>query len=143
MIEVSGVSKTFTIPRERKVTLREHVLGLLLGRGMGVEPLRALDGVSFRVHRGEFFSVIGKNGSGKSTLLKIMAGIYAPDAGGVKLGGTLSPFLELGIGFNPELTARENVTWGGGRRAAQEGDRPALRPDHRLRRARALPGAVA
>lgn len=112
MIEVSGVSKTFTIPRERKVTLREHVLGLLLGRGMGVEPLRALEGVSFRVHRGEFFSVIGKNGSGKSTLLKIMAGIYAPDAGGVKLGGTLSPFLELGIGFNPELTARENVYLG-------------------------------
>lgn len=112
MIEVSGVSKTFEIPRERKVTLREHVLGFLLGRGTGVEPLRALRGVSFNVHKGEFFSIIGKNGSGKSTLLKILAGIYAPDEGGVKLGGTLSPFLELGIGFNPDLTARENVYLG-------------------------------
>lgn len=109
MIEASDLSKTFAIPRERKLTLREHVLGFFLGRGAGVEPLRALRGVSFRVHKGEFFSVIGKNGSGKSTLLKIMAGIYAPDTGGVRLGGTLSPFLELGIGFNPELTARENV----------------------------------
>lgn len=112
MIEVTDASKTFAIPKERKVTLREHVLGFLLGRGMGVEPLRALRGVSFNVHKGEFFSIIGKNGSGKSTLLKILAGIYAPDVGGVKLGGTLSPFLELGIGFNPDLTARENVYLG-------------------------------
>ena len=109
MIEVTDISKTFAIPLERKVTLREHVLGFLLGRGRGVESLRALRGISFDVHKGEFFSVIGKNGSGKSTLLKILAGIYAPDTGGVRLGGTLSPFLELGIGFNPELTARENV----------------------------------
>ena len=109
MIEATDVSKTFALPKERKVTLREHVLGLLMGRGAGIESLRALRGVSFRVHRGEFFRVIGKNGSGKSTLLKILSGIYAPDTGGVKLGGPLSPFLELGIGFNPELTARENV----------------------------------
>jgi len=109
MIEVTDVSKTFALPKERKVTLREHLLGLVLGRGAGIESLRALRGVSFRVHKGEFFSVIGKNGSGKSTLLKILSGIYAPDTGGVKLGGTLSPFLELGIGFNPDLTARENV----------------------------------
>jgi ABC-type polysaccharide/polyol phosphate transport system ATPase subunit len=109
MIEVRDISKTFDIPRERKITLREHVLGFFLGRGTGFEPLRALRGVGFDVHKGEFFSIIGKNGSGKSTLLKILAGIYAPDTGGVRLGGTVSPFLELGIGFNPDLTARENV----------------------------------
>lgn len=109
MIKVHDVSKTFLIPQEKKVTLREHVLGSLLGRTMGFEPLHALSGVSFDVNKGEFFSIIGKNGSGKSTLLKILASIYSPDAGGITLNGTVSPFLELGIGFNPDLTARDNV----------------------------------
>jgi lipopolysaccharide transport system ATP-binding protein len=109
MIRVHDISKTFLIPQEKKMTLREHVLGFLLGRTTRFEPLRALRGVSFDVHKGEFFSIIGKNGSGKSTLLKIMSSIYAPDRGGVRLDGTVSPFLELGIGFNPDLTARENV----------------------------------
>jgi len=109
MIRVHDISKTFLIPQEKKMTLREHVLGFLLGRTTRFEPLRALRGVSFDVHKGEFFSIIGKNGSGKSTLLKIMSSIYAPDTGGITLDGTVSPFLELGIGFNPDLTAKENV----------------------------------
>jgi ABC-type polysaccharide/polyol phosphate transport system ATPase subunit len=109
MIRAHDISKTFLIPKEKKMTLREHVLGYLRGRTTGYEPLRALRGVSFDVHKGEFFSIIGKNGSGKSTLLKIMSSIYAPDGGGVALDGTVSPFLELGIGFNPDLTARDNV----------------------------------
>ncbi|MDD5555892.1 MAG: ABC transporter ATP-binding protein [bacterium] len=109
MIRVRDVSKTFLIPREKTMTLREHLLGFFRGRPAGSEPLEALRDVGFDVERGEFFSIIGKNGSGKSTLLKIIAGIYAPDAGGVAVDGTLSPFLELGIAFNPELTARENV----------------------------------
>ncbi|MCX6357253.1 MAG: ABC transporter ATP-binding protein, partial [Candidatus Aureabacteria bacterium] len=109
MIKVHNVSKTFVLPHERRRTLREHVLGYLVGRTMGFEPFRALQGIDFSVNKGEFFSIIGKNGSGKSTLLKIIANIYAPDTGGVTLGGTLSPFLELGIGFNPDLTAKENV----------------------------------
>ena len=109
MIRVHDISKTFLIPHEKKMTLREHVLGFLLGRTTNFKPLRALCGVSFDVHKGEFFSIIGKNGSGKSTLLKIMSSIYAPDTGGITLDGTVSPFLELGIGFNPDLTAKENV----------------------------------
>ena len=109
MIQVRDISKKFLIPHEKRVTLREHVLGFLLGRTMGFEPLHALRGISFDVHKGEFFSIIGKNGSGKSTLLKILSSIYAPDSGGVMLNGTVSPFLELGIGFNPDLTARDNV----------------------------------
>ncbi|MCX6355531.1 MAG: ABC transporter ATP-binding protein [Candidatus Aureabacteria bacterium] len=109
MIQARDISKKFLIPHEKRVTLREHVLGFLLGRTMGFEPLHALRGISFEVHKGEFFSIIGKNGSGKSTLLKILASIYAPDSGGVMLNGTVSPFLELGIGFTPDLTARDNV----------------------------------
>lgn len=109
MIQVHDISKTFLLPKEKKRTLKEHVFSFLLGRSMGYEPLHALRGVSFSVNKGEFFSIIGKNGSGKSTLLKILASIYAPDRGGASMGGSVSPFLELGIGFNPDLTARENV----------------------------------
>jgi lipopolysaccharide transport system ATP-binding protein len=109
MIKVKNISKSFILPHEKKMTLREHVLGFLSGRGTTEERLCALRGIDFDVQRGEFFSIIGKNGSGKSTLLKIMAHIYAPDEGGVTIDGTVSPFLELGIGFNPDLTARENV----------------------------------
>ena len=73
------------------------------------EEFNALDNVSFEVKKGEFFGIIGRNGSGKSTLLKILANIYQPDKGSVKINGMISPFLELGIGFNPELSGRDNV----------------------------------
>jgi ABC-type polysaccharide/polyol phosphate transport system ATPase subunit len=75
--------------------------------------LRALDGVSFDIHQGEFFGIVGRNGSGKSTLLKLLASIYRADAGTIRLAGRLAPFIELGVGFNPELTARENVVLNG------------------------------
>ena len=75
--------------------------------------LRALGGVSFEVRRGEFFGIVGRNGSGKSTLLKILASIYRADSGRVRIAGRLAPFIELGVGFNPELTARENVALNG------------------------------
>ena len=106
-ISVSNVSKTFKIPKEKISTLRGAFVNVL--RNKGHEQFKALNNVSFEVKKGEFFGVIGRNGSGKSTLLKILASIYTPDSGTVKVNGLISPFLELGIGFNPELSGRDNI----------------------------------
>jgi ABC-type polysaccharide/polyol phosphate transport system ATPase subunit len=106
-IELDGVSKTFRLPHERRTTLKEYVLRPL--RRTDYEVQHALQDVSFDVERGEFFGIIGPNGSGKSTLLKVMAGIYPHDTGTVRVSGRLSPFIELGVGFNPELSARDNI----------------------------------
>lgn len=106
-IEVSSVSKTFRIPHERRTFLKEYVLSPF--RRQSYELNQALRDVSFSVEKGEFFGVIGPNGSGKSTLLRILAGIYVPDRGIVRVRGLLSPFIELGVGFNPELNARDNI----------------------------------
>jgi ABC-type polysaccharide/polyol phosphate transport system ATPase subunit/SAM-dependent methyltransferase len=106
-IRVTGLSKSFRLPHESRTTVREYVLHPF--RRTVWETQRALLDVSFDIDPGEFFGVIGRNGSGKSTLLKILAGIYRPDAGSVELGGKLSPFIELGVGFNPELNARDNI----------------------------------
>jgi ABC-type polysaccharide/polyol phosphate transport system ATPase subunit len=106
-IEVDGVSKVFRLPHERRTTLKEYFLHPF--KRSGYEQQRALEDVSFRVEPGEFFGIIGPNGSGKSTLLKIIAGIYRQDTGNVRVSGLLSPFIELGVGFNPELTARDNI----------------------------------
>jgi ABC-2 type transport system ATP-binding protein len=78
-----------------------------------VRVLKALDGVSFDVRQGEFFGIVGRNGSGKSTLLKLLASIYRADGGTIRMAGRLAPFIELGVGFNPDLTARENVVLNG------------------------------
>jgi ABC-type polysaccharide/polyol phosphate transport system ATPase subunit len=75
--------------------------------------LRALDGISFKIRQGEFFGIVGRNGSGKSTLLKLLASIYRADAGTIRMAGRLAPFIELGVGFNLELSARENVVLNG------------------------------
>jgi ABC-type polysaccharide/polyol phosphate transport system ATPase subunit len=106
-IMVDRVSKTFVLPHEQRATLKEHFLHPVRRRTF--ERQHALDEVSFSVARGEFFGIIGPNGSGKSTLLKILAGIYRQDSGTVHVTGKLSPFIELGVGFNPELNARDNV----------------------------------
>jgi ABC-type polysaccharide/polyol phosphate transport system ATPase subunit len=106
-VVVDDVSKSFRLPHERVHTLKERVLHPL--RRSGHDTLRALREVSFVVERGEFFGIVGRNGSGKSTLLKCLAGIYATDRGQIYVNGRLSTFIELGVGFNPDLPARDNV----------------------------------
>jgi ABC-type polysaccharide/polyol phosphate transport system ATPase subunit len=106
-IEVADVSKTFWIPHEQRARLKEYFAHPL--RRMAYERNDVLHGVTFSVAEGEFFGVIGPNGSGKSTLLKVLAGIYRADSGRVEIAGRLSPFIELGVGFNPEFSARTNI----------------------------------
>jgi ABC-type polysaccharide/polyol phosphate transport system ATPase subunit len=106
-IEVQGVSKSFRLPHESRTTFKEHFLHPFIRTEY--EQNDALVDISFDVEAGEFFSIIGPNGSGKSTLLKILGSIYRADSGELHVNGKLSPFIELGVGFNPELTARDNV----------------------------------
>ncbi|MCX6765904.1 MAG: ABC transporter ATP-binding protein [Candidatus Moranbacteria bacterium] len=106
-IKVENVSKTFRIPHEKINTMRGAFVNMFNKKTY--EEFKALDNVSFEVKKGEFFGIIGRNGSGKSTLLKILAGIYQSDNGKVEINGRISPFLELGIGFNPELSGRDNI----------------------------------
>jgi len=112
IIEATGVSKAFRIPSVRRDTVREHMLGLLEPRRF--EQLQVLDRISLHVNRGETLGIMGRNGCGKSTLLKILCGVYAPDSGSITLRGPLTPILELGVGWNPELDALDNVCLVGG-----------------------------
>jgi ABC-type polysaccharide/polyol phosphate transport system ATPase subunit len=106
-VRVDGVSKTFRLPLEQVSTLKERVLHPM--RRQRHEELRALRDVSFDVGTGQVFGIVGRNGSGKSTLMKCLAGIYQADAGEMWLRGRMAPFIELGVGFNPDLTAHDNV----------------------------------
>jgi ABC-type polysaccharide/polyol phosphate transport system ATPase subunit len=110
-IEVSGVDKAFQIPRHRIDSLKERLTHPFTRQEY--RTLQALRNISFEVRQGEFFGILGRNGSGKSTLLKIMASIYRPDSGRVRVAGRMAPFIELGVGFNPELSSRENVLLNG------------------------------
>src|SRR5713101_5817477 len=107
IINVDDVSKAFWIPSVRRDTVREHVMGLLQPREF--ERLQVLDSVGFEVRPGEALGIMGRNGSGKSTLLKIVCGIYAPDRGRVTVSAPITPILDLGVGWNPELDAIDNV----------------------------------
>ena len=110
-IEARGLQKTFRIPTHRVDSLKERAVRPFAARDYRL--LRALDDVSFEVRQGEFFGIVGRNGSGKSTLLKCLASIYRADAGRIRMAGRLAPFIELGVGFNVELTARENIVLNG------------------------------
>jgi ABC-type polysaccharide/polyol phosphate transport system ATPase subunit len=110
-IEVEELRKSFRIPTHRVDSLKERIVRPLSAREY--RELHALDGISFEIEKGEFFGIVGRNGSGKSTLLKLLAGIYQADAGKIRMAGRLAPFIELGVGFNLELTARENVVLNG------------------------------
>lgn len=111
-IVVKDLKKTFRLPNENHTGVKQLLIGLFRRKKRKIksyETQSVLNGLSFEVKKGEFFGVVGRNGSGKSTLLKTLAGIYVPDSGHVTINGTLVPFIELGVGFNPELTGRENV----------------------------------
>ncbi len=110
-IEARGLEKTFHIPTHRVDSLKERIAHPFAQQDVRV--LRVLDDVSFDIHQGEFFGIVGRNGSGKSTLLKLLASIYRADAGTIRMAGRLAPFIELGVGFNLDLTARENVVLNG------------------------------
>lgn len=108
VISVKNIHKSFRLPTERAWGLKQAIFNRLKGI-KGYKEQKVLNGISFDVHQGEFIGIVGRNGSGKSTLLKTLAKIYFPEKGSVEIVGNLIPFIELGVGFNPDLTGRENV----------------------------------
>ena len=111
-VEVKDLHKSFRLPHEQHSGIKQSLINIFNSK-KGYEEQKVLKGVSFEIQKGDFFGIVGRNGSGKSTLLKLLAGIYAPDKGFVQVNGSLTPFIELGVGFNPELTGRENVYMNG------------------------------
>lgn len=107
-ISVRNLHKSFSLPTEQAFGLKQAIFNRLRGI-KGYKEQKVLKGLNLDIKKGEFVGIVGRNGSGKSTLLKILAGIYYPQKGEITVNGTLVPFIELGVGFNPELTGRENV----------------------------------
>jgi ABC-type polysaccharide/polyol phosphate transport system ATPase subunit len=107
LVRLVDVSKSFRIPRVRRDTVREHVFGVF--NSQRFDDLRALDRVSLELHAGETLGIMGRNGCGKSTLLKVLCGIYGADTGNVGIHAGITPILQLGVGWNPELDAIDNV----------------------------------
>ena len=108
VIKVENLHKSFKLPTERSSSLKQAIINVLHGV-KGFKKQRVLKGIDLEVKKGDFVGIVGRNGSGKSTLLKILAGVYYPEKGEVTINGNLIPFIELGVGFNPDLTGRENV----------------------------------
>lgn len=108
VLSASHVSKCFKLPTEQATGLKQAFINWTKGI-KGYKKQEVLKDISFEVHQGEFFGIVGRNGGGKSTLLKLISQIYYPENGSITVTGKLVPFIELGVGFNPELTGRENV----------------------------------
>ena len=108
IISIDHVSMRFNLAKEKHESLKEYFVALLHG-GVRFDEFFALSDVSFDIMPGDFYGLIGLNGSGKSTLLKVISGVYKPSAGKVTVNGTIAPLIELGAGFDPDLTARENI----------------------------------
>jgi len=106
-IEVKNIHKEFILRQNKSTTLKQAMVNIVKKNHKTI--YKVLDGISFNVNEGDFFGIIGRNGSGKSTLLKLIAGVYEPTAGNIYVYGGLTPFIELGVGFNPELSGRDNV----------------------------------
>ena len=104
---VRNITKEFVLPQHKNTSLKQKFVNI--SKRNGVVTQTVLNDISFEVKKGDFFGIVGRNGSGKSTLLKILAGVYTPSSGEVKLNGRLTPFIELGVGFNPELSGRDNI----------------------------------
>lgn len=111
-VKVDHVSKSFKLPTEASQSLRTNLVNYFKGI-KGYREQEVLKDISFEVEEGDFFGIVGRNGSGKSTLLKIISQIYVPKKGQVTVNGKMVSFIELGVGFNPELTGRENVYMNG------------------------------
>ena len=107
-LEVNKISKSFKLPTEQANGIKQAFVNYMKGV-KGYKEQQVLKDISFKVEEGDFFGIVGRNGSGKSTLLKLISQIYVPDSGQIKVNGKLVPFIELGVGFNHELTGRENV----------------------------------
>lgn len=108
VISVKNLHKSFRLPTERASGLKQAFFNRIKGI-KGYNEQKVLNGISFDIHKNEFVGIVGRNGSGKSTLLKTLAKIYFPEKGSIEIKGNLVPFIELGVGFNPELSGRDNV----------------------------------
>ena len=106
-VSVKNIHKEFILPQSKNSSFKQSFVNIIKKNGKVTQ--KVLDGVSFDVYKGDFFGIVGRNGSGKSTLLKMLAGVYVPTAGEIQINGKLTPFIELGVGFNPELSGRDNV----------------------------------
>jgi len=106
-VDIVDIHKEFILPQHKNSTFKQTVVNIVKQNKKVTQ--KVLDGISFQVNKGDFFGIVGRNGSGKSTLLKLIAGVYTPTAGHININGGLTPFIELGVGFNPELSGRDNV----------------------------------
>lgn len=106
-IKVNGIHKDFILPQSKHTSIKQAAVNII--RKNNKTTQHVLDGIDFEVYKGDFFGIVGRNGSGKSTLLKLIAGVYTPTKGSLDINGGITPFIELGVGFNMELSGRDNI----------------------------------